>query len=248
MSTEKSQAVVIRKVEFSETSRVVTLFTRDFGKISALAKGGRRLRGPFESALDLLAVCQVVFIRKSSSALDLLTEARLLRPFRPSGRDLFGYYGGYYVAELLHGLTEEYDPHPRLYDAAVETLERLGTGENARLAVVRFELVLLQECGLFPETDQCFECGGAVQRAGDAAYWLFSGGVLCHACHEKRPRGRRISLGTLAVMTRLARDDRRLRERLQVSSQQRQEMHEAFVGTICRTLGKRPASLRYLKF
>ena len=56
MSSEKASAIVIRAVEFSETSLVVTLFTREFGKLGALAKGARRLKGPFESALDLLAL------------------------------------------------------------------------------------------------------------------------------------------------------------------------------------------------
>jgi DNA repair protein RecO (recombination protein O) len=70
---EKSPAIVLRVVDWSETSSVVTLFTREFGKVRGLAKGARRPKGPFESALDLLAVCRVVFIRKSSDALDLLT-------------------------------------------------------------------------------------------------------------------------------------------------------------------------------
>src|SRR5450759_3820095 len=87
MPSEKATAIVIRTVEFSETSLVVTLFTREFGKIGALAKGARRLKGPFESALDLLALCRIVFLHKSSDALDLLTEAKLLRRFRPAGRN-----------------------------------------------------------------------------------------------------------------------------------------------------------------
>ena len=87
MSSEKTLAIVIRVVEFSETSCVVTLFTRDFGKIGALAKGARRLKSPFESALDLLAVCRIVFLHKSSDALDLLTEAKLERRFRLANRN-----------------------------------------------------------------------------------------------------------------------------------------------------------------
>ena len=112
MSTEKGVAIILRSVPFSESSLVLTLLTREFGKIRALAKGGRRLKGPFESALDLLALCRIVFLRKSSEALDLLTEAKLLRFFRPAGRDLSSLYGGYYVAELLDELTDDYDPHP----------------------------------------------------------------------------------------------------------------------------------------
>ncbi len=78
----KATAIVLRTVEFSETSLILTLFTREFGKVRGLAKGARRLKSAFESALDLLALCRIVFLRKSSEALDLLTEAKLLRRFR----------------------------------------------------------------------------------------------------------------------------------------------------------------------
>ena len=98
MSAEKSLAIVLRTIEFSETSVVTTLFTEKFGKISALAKGARRPKGPFESALDLLAVVRIVFLHKSSDALDLLTEAKLERRFRAAARDLSRLYAGYYVA------------------------------------------------------------------------------------------------------------------------------------------------------
>ncbi len=80
---EKTTAVVLRVVDFSESSSVVTLFTSDFGKISGLAKGARKPKGSFESALDLLSLVRVVFLRNSSGTLDLLTEAKLERRFRP---------------------------------------------------------------------------------------------------------------------------------------------------------------------
>src|SRR5208337_3765335 len=137
MPAEKAVAIVLRTVEFSETSLVCTLFTREFGKIGALAKGGRRLKGPFESALDLLALSGIVFLHKSSDALDLLTEAKLLRRFRPAGRDLAGLYAGYYVAELLDGLTDEDDPHPELFDLADRTLAALSAGEPVARWVMR---------------------------------------------------------------------------------------------------------------
>src|SRR6266571_3422855 len=122
MSSEKASAFVLEVVEFSETSSVVTLFTREFGKIHGLAKGARRPKGPFEGALDLLALCRIVFLRKSSDALDLLTEAKLERRFRPTGGDLSSLYAAYYVAELLGELTDDYDPHPELFDVADATL------------------------------------------------------------------------------------------------------------------------------
>ncbi len=122
MSLEKADALVIRQVDFSESSRVVTFFSREFGKFAALAKGAKRLKGPFDAALDLLSACRVVFIRKSSGTLNLLTESRLIRRFQPqnsgSKSGLSSLYGGYYVAELLSGLTEDFDPAPEVYDLA----------------------------------------------------------------------------------------------------------------------------------
>ena len=125
MATEKTQAIVLRLVEFSESSFVATLFTEDFGKVGALAKGARRPKSPFEGALDLLALVRIVFLRKSSDALDILTEAKLSRRFRLRGRELAGLYAGYYVAELLAELTDDYDPHPELFDLADQTLAAL---------------------------------------------------------------------------------------------------------------------------
>src|SRR5262245_66586552 len=106
MAAEKTQAIVLKLVEFSETSCVLTLFTEDFGKIGALAKGARRAKSPFEGALDLLALVRIVFLHKSSEALDLLTEARLERRFRCAQRDLARLYAGSYVAEQVDELSE----------------------------------------------------------------------------------------------------------------------------------------------
>ena len=111
---------------------MVTLFTREFGKIRALAKGARRPKGPFESALDLLGLCRIVFLRKSSDALDLLTEAKLERRFRPPGGNLSNLYAAYYVAELLNELTDDYDPHPELFDAADRNAGRAAYFERGR--------------------------------------------------------------------------------------------------------------------
>jgi len=181
---EKATALVLRVIDFSETSAVVTLFTREFGKISGIAKGARRPKGPFEHALDLLAQCRIVFLRKSSGALDLLTEAKLERRFRPRGRGLASLYAGYYVAELLLELTHDDDPHPALYDQAVETLARLMAGDAGPATVLRFELAALRMLGHLPSLVVCAECGGEIGPVARASFGLLSGGVLCERCRE----------------------------------------------------------------
>src|SRR6266478_2503624 len=137
MSAEKATALVLRTTDWSETSRIATLWTREFGKVRVLAKGGRRLKSNFESALDLLTLCRIVFLRKSSGSLDLLTEAQVVERFPKLRTNLPALYAGYYVAELLSEWTEDFDPHPTLFDEAVDALGTLGHPEvptGARLA------------------------------------------------------------------------------------------------------------------
>jgi DNA repair protein RecO (recombination protein O) len=189
MASEKSSAIVLRLVEFSETSLIVTMFTRDFGKVTALAKGARRPKGPFESALDLLALVRIVFLRKSSDVLDLLTEAKLDRRFRAAGRDLSRLYAGYYVAELLAELTDTHDPHPELFDAANQALLALDGNVSPTTTVLWFELLALGQVGHAPTLDQCAACGREVE-VGSAdsnirvPFGLLAGGLLCNACRS----------------------------------------------------------------
>jgi DNA repair protein RecO (recombination protein O) len=248
MSGEKSDALVIRVSDFSETSRVTVFFTREFGRISTLAKGGRRLKGPFESALDLLSTCRIVFLRKSSSGLDILTEAQLVSRFRPHGRDLTSLYGGYYVAELLLSLTEDYDPHPVLYDAAVAALDRLSSEEIPRLSLIRFELVLLREIGQLPNFEECMACGEAVSEGLKFGFWVSQGGLICPTCQREDYDQLQIRAGTVAVLRHLADESETAWQRVSVSAQQLHEMKQVTTAAISHVLGRRPRMARYLKF
>jgi DNA repair protein RecO (recombination protein O) len=204
MASEKTTAIVLRTVPFSETSLIVTLFTREFGKVGALAKGARRPKGPFEAALDLLAVCRIVFIRKGHDVLDLLTEAKLERRFRSGGRDLNRLYAGYYVAELLAELTDTHDPHPELFDAADATLRALDGDSSPASAVLWFELATLAQVGHAPSLDSCAACGKEVELTGRVPFGLQSGGVLCSDCRQGQRQVVSVSSEAVRTLQRLA--------------------------------------------
>jgi DNA repair protein RecO (recombination protein O) len=200
MASAKATAIVLKTTDWSETSRIATLWTREFGKVRALAKGGRRLKSAFENALDLLTVCSIVFLRKSPGTLDLLTEAQVVQRFPRLRDDLDALYAAYYVAELLTDWTEDYDPHPLLFDEALATLRDLGCRPKAGAPAVelgprimRFEMALLRELGYNPALDVCAVCESAIDRE-PLAFSAAAGGVLCKRCQrvprEKRPLSR----------------------------------------------------------
>jgi DNA repair protein RecO (recombination protein O) len=196
MSAEKALGLVLRTTDWSETSRIATLWTHEFGKVRVLAKGGRRLKSNFESALDLLTLCSMVFLRKSSGGLDLLTEARVVERFSRLRTDLSALYAAYYIAELLADWTEDYDPHASLFEEALAALRDLGTlaaphtGVGTAQRLMRFELVLLRELGYGPALDACAVCGTAVDGR-NLAFGAAAGGVLCPTCRpgqrDRRP-------------------------------------------------------------
>jgi DNA repair protein RecO (recombination protein O) len=216
MAAEKARALVLRTTDWSETSRIATLWTREFGKVRVLAKGGRRLRSAFENALDLATLCDIILIRKSSGSLDLLTEARVAQRFPRLRTDLAALYGAYYVAELLADWTAEYDPHPELFDEAVATLSTLGLpdGGDVGLRVMRFELTFLRELGYGPALEACAVCGTPLtlpsphSKVGEGNMGLtFSaaaGGVICGQCQPGQRDRRLLTPGAHDLLRALA--------------------------------------------
>lgn len=245
MSAEKSLAIVLRVIDFSETSVVVTLFTEHFGKIGALAKGARRPKGPFEAALDLLAVCRIVFLHKTSDALDLLTEAKLERRFRSASRDLSRLYAGYYVAELLQDLTDTADPHPELFHSANQTLYDLDHGEAVPATVLRFELTLLRELGLLPSFEACAGCGSPASAAGRMAFGQLAGGVLCEACRAGQRQVVAVSPGVIRALQRFA-EPGEAWKRVDIDRRLRGELRGLVNHYFANLLGRRPRMYKYL--
>ncbi|HEY0980923.1 MULTISPECIES: DNA repair protein RecO [unclassified Schlesneria] len=246
MSSEKSEGLLLRVTDYSESSRIVVIFTRDFGKISALAKGGRRLKGPFESALDLLSTCQIVFLRKNTSGLDLLTEAKLVTRFHPQERDLACLYAGYYLAEILLALTEDYDPHPVLYSAAQDALNLFQNSETMLLGVIRFELVLLREIGQLPDLENCVACGAELTAGRTFGYWVSEGGLICPDCQREGYTQIAVHAGAAAAMRLLSSESETDWKRLNLTPAQLKELKRITTSAICHVMGKRPKMLKYL--
>jgi DNA repair protein RecO (recombination protein O) len=230
-----------------ETSLVVTLFARDLGKVSALAKGGRRLKSPFQGGLDLLGVSDIVVLHKASEALDLLTEAAPVERFTSLRRDLAALYAGYYVAELLTDLTDSHDPHPKLFDAAVVTLRHLGDRALRDRRLLRFELACLRELGHMPALETCAHCGSAVEAGGEAyAFGLATGGVICPSCRPGQPHVATLSGRTLAALRVLAAPGPAWRG-LDPSPAALAPVRATLGAVVSHLMGRRPRLLPYLE-
>ena len=209
MTIQSTTAIVLRMVDFSETSLIVTLLTRDLGRISALAKGARRLKGPFEGSLDLLSVCAITLIDKPGDSLDLLTESKLRRRFRGAQRSLDRLHAGYYIAEMLRLLVDDDDPHRELFEMTLSAMGLIdGDGPVAK-TLLAFDAQCLRLLGHAPATQRCTVCGRDVERSRRrAAFSLMGGGVVCESCRPSQSHLMTASWDALDALRELASDPR----------------------------------------
>jgi DNA repair protein RecO (recombination protein O) len=249
---EKALALVVRGTDWSETSRIVTLFTREFGKVRALAKGGRRLKSSFDVSFDLLSVCEIVFLKKASGGLDLLTEARMHEQFPQLRKNLPALYGGYYIAELLADGTQDYDPHPALFENALETLRNLDRHPDLSPSdlLSQFELVWLQELGYSPQLDACAVCARELTVPWPSAvrvgYSPEAGGVVCPECSPALRDRRSMSADARVALLKLAGESERHGRASELPPEIRREVRAVLGYTVSSVLGRRPRLLGYV--
>jgi DNA repair protein RecO (recombination protein O) len=202
MPVRTDQAVVLRLSDYSESSQIVSLFTAASGLVRLIAKGSRRgTRKSFAAGLDLLEYGEVSYApARGDAGLGILTEWVQRNAFGGLRHDLLRQYGGLYAAELVSKLTEEYDPHPDLFDALVELLRGLATGETApqqaspgpATAIVRFQVTLLRAIGYAPTLHRCVSCGRPRVRGTPAYFSSTAGGLICRDCEMHHTEKRRI--------------------------------------------------------
>jgi DNA repair protein RecO (recombination protein O) len=245
MSAEKSDAIVLRVVDFSETSCVVTLFTRDFGKISGLAKGARRRKNPFEAAIDVLAFCRIVFLHKTSETLDILTEAKLLRRFKSASTDLQRLYAAYYVVEMLLAMTDEDNPNPELFELAWQTLVDIDEGLPREPCLIQFELRAANMLGQSPALATCVECGKAVDGEGRVFFGLRHGGIFCPDCRRTKKSVVSVSRDAMEILKKMA-DPKLDWQRIDCPPQAVGELAAIVRRYVAHWLGFQPKMHRYL--
>ena len=175
----KDQAVCIRDIDWSETSQVVALFTREHGKVRGLAKGSKRTSpgaiARFCGGIDLLTRGELVATTKPSTDLATITEWDLQDPFRHLHTDLRAHRLSMYAADFVAALTMDHDPHPKVFDGLVWFLQTLGDASAKpqaanvlAAALLRFQWEVLADCGFKPELDRDVVTGQSLEAAASS--------------------------------------------------------------------------------
>jgi DNA repair protein RecO (recombination protein O) len=211
MPAIRDRAVVLKRLDYSESSQVVALYTRDHGKVRVIAKGARRSTGKrFKPGLELLEAGDVVFSVRhvGQESLAPLSEWAPDRAFLGLRERLDRLQAAQYAADATAHLTEDWDRHPALFESLEGILDALCDASDVILALCDYQRTLLEEVGLAPRLDGCVGCGlqvggrggGDACFGGDVYFSSFEGGLLCRDCEPARVEKRlvRTSVDRLA--------------------------------------------------
>ena len=176
----RTDGIVLRTWELGEHDRLVTVYTRDLGKLTAVARGARRIRSRFGGALELFTWGDAVGFEREGRGLARLDHFDIRRSFRGVREDLERLGHGARIVEAVTRLTAERDPHPACFALLLRALRALETGSPARVQLA-FTLRLLDLVGHRPRLDRCRGCG-AVLGTTAVAFEASEGGVTCARC------------------------------------------------------------------
>jgi DNA repair protein RecO len=149
MDTERAEGIVLRRQTVTESSLIVTWYTREFGKLKTLAKGARRIKGPFQGKIDLFYRDEIVFLRSRRSDLHLLHDCFLEGAHARLRQSVESLTAASYVCELVELAMEQEDVNTAVYDLLMTILDVLEVRHDGVL-LIWFELRLLASTGWKP--------------------------------------------------------------------------------------------------
>jgi len=195
-------AVVLRRRDLGEADRLLTVYSREYGKLQQVAKGARR---PSSRKAGHLEVFTRVLIQAARGReLDVITQAEAIEPYLQLRTELVRVGQASYLIELIDRFTVDGEPNDALFTLLVRSLEHLDQGADSHNIIRAFELRLLDQAGYRPELFQCVTCGSEVRP--ESQYFSYElGGVLCRGCRKSTPYTKGLSLAALKVLRHVQR-------------------------------------------
>lgn len=178
-----TEGVVVRSVVHGDAHLIVSLYTRDGGRISALARNARGSRKRFGGGLNFFMRSRFIVKIRGGGDLWTLESAELLESFGDLASDLAAYTHGSYVTELVRELTPQEQPDAEILDLLLSIYRELATNGVSVAMLRSFELGLLAAVGLAPVIDRCVVCESQDDIDGEG--WLMDparGGIVCPRC------------------------------------------------------------------
>jgi DNA repair protein RecO (recombination protein O) len=202
----KTEAVVLNKLNYGDTSIIASLLTEDLGKISVIVKGARSPKSKYGRIVDLINHLSVIFYKKDSREIQLLSGADIIDHYPEIKNDLNKLKYAYSIAELIKNLLAEHEVNKRIFKGVVKILNRLNSGiELPEVTFGRFFIFFLKEIGYELQTESCAICGK--KDLADDCFYNFDKGLICGECKKSAVDNYEVNLELLRYLNGLKHDE-----------------------------------------
>lgn len=192
----KTEAIVLKSFDFRETSKIVTFYTREFGKIKGVLKGIRKDPRKFGSSVDGFSVNDIVFYQYRNSDLHLVSQCDMKEYYWPVRQDLKKLAAASYILELVDAIMPVEQRNDEIYELIRRYFSSLATASDISKLVHVFQIKTLLYSGFRPHLDTCVRCAKKV--CGETRFSMQLGGLICSECRPKGSDASLVSRGTVA--------------------------------------------------
>ena len=245
MPTYQADAIVLRRLDYGEADRILTLLTREHGKLAAIAKGARRSKARNGSSLDLFGRSRMMLAKGRN--LDVVAQVERRGDVRHIAGDLRRTAYAGLVSEIADKVLEDRHPVDDVFELVAGTLDRLNdVNRSARVDAAWFVMRMLDLLGYQP---QLFDCAGCSQPLPEADAWFspLLGGVLCSRCGAHDQAGSPVSVNSLKVLRVMASDQGELFDRLRLPAPVLEQVEQALQAQLEYHLDRRLKSIEFIR-
>jgi len=174
---QKTVGIVLRTQNYGETHKLVTIFTKDIGKVTTISRGANKPRSRLSAVSQLFIEAE--FLLYIPKGLATLRQGEVLSTFRHIRADLSRTAYAAYIIELTDRLLEDKTPDPYIYHELKQTMDWINNEEDYLIPVMMYEMKLFKKGGFAPVVDQCVNCNREDKLS---SFSVQEGGALCERC------------------------------------------------------------------
>ncbi|MBB6445991.1 DNA repair protein RecO [Bacillus benzoevorans] len=192
---QKCEGIVLRTTDYGETNKIITLFTREWGKIGVMARGAKKPKS------RLAAITQPFtygyFLVQKGSGLGSLQQGEMIASWRGIKEDIFLTAYASFIVELTDRCAEEKKTNPYFFELLYQTLNFINEGYDPDIMKNIYEMKMLPTLGMYPVLNQCVVCGAT---EGQFSFSVKEGGIICHRCLDKDPYHLKVSAAAVKLL------------------------------------------------
>ncbi len=208
-----ASAIVLRRTNFGETDRIVTLYTREYGKVGAIAKGARKPISRLAGATEVLTYAK--FQLAGGRSLHIISQIEVKDSFPRIRADLYRSAYAMYIAEVVEKMQEELDPNPEVFDLLLSTLYLIERPNDPEKIARMFDLQFMKILGYEPILNRCLRCSAPLP-AEEIYFSPSMGGTVCRSCGYLPDDAIPISRAAVETMRALLTAEARAIERMEI--------------------------------